>query len=83
MGLQIVRAGKSGLLKLGRMVSKLLHCICWQRKGLGGQETTAGTQMKELEIKRKEGRATGDGDKQQTGETGLERQRYTKERDGA
>lgn len=40
-------------------------------------------QIKELQTKRKEVRATGDGDKKQTGETGSERQRHTKERGGA
>ena len=80
VGLQITRAGKSGLLKMGRMASKLL-CICWHGKRLGGQETAV-TEIKELETKRKEVRATGDGDKKQTGQTGPERQRRIKERSG-
>lgn len=63
------------------MASKLL-CVCWHGKRLGGQETTAVTEIKELETKRKEVRATGDGDKKQTGETGPERQRRIKERSG-
>ena len=65
---------------MGRMASKLL-CICWRGKRLGGQETAV-TEIKELETKRKEVRATGDGDKKQTGQTGPERQRRIKERSG-
>lgn len=65
--LQIIRAGKSGLLGLGRMVSKLFHSclylLAWEETGWAGNRTAV--IQKRVKKKRKEVRASGDGDKKQ------------------